>query len=99
MNPKRMKLSDVEPQYLHNVADAAYLLLEDASDPFQVARGVVVGEREAISRLISLERGRLCWTRSVLAFVTTRSVGTIKPRSNKVRSKTCKEIARPAWGT
>jgi hypothetical protein len=45
-----MKFSNVEPKDLHNIADAAYLLLDYASDLFQPTRGVVVGERERISR-------------------------------------------------
>jgi hypothetical protein len=45
-----MKLTDVEPKDLHHMADAAYLLLEDASDLFQAARGVVIGERGRVNR-------------------------------------------------
>jgi len=33
-----MSFTDVEPKDLHNLADAAYLLLEDASELFQAAR-------------------------------------------------------------
>ncbi|HEY0286419.1 MAG TPA: hypothetical protein VGC62_05330 [Pseudomonas sp.] len=37
-----MGFTDVEPKDLHNLTDAAYLLLEDASELFQVARSAAV---------------------------------------------------------
>lgn len=37
-----MSFTDVEPKDLHNLADAAYLLLEDAGELFQAARHAAV---------------------------------------------------------
>ena len=38
-----MRIIDADPKDLHNLSDAAYLLLEDASELYQAARNAVIG--------------------------------------------------------
>ena len=40
-----MRITDADPKDLHNLSDAAYLLLEDASEIYQAARNAAIGGR------------------------------------------------------